>query len=158
MTPIGYSQYGIKVCVKPTNTLRQLLCCPKDKTKKELISGPIYHISCEGSKASGCQASYIGETERTLKARFQEHCRPSSSTSEVCRHINRDYPGHAVSLSNTRILDREPRWFERGVKEAIHIRANKPSLNKDGGRHQLPHIWDRLIDSHLGSSTTPVGQ
>ena len=58
-----YSQYGIKVCVKPTNTLRQLLCCPKDKTKNELISGPIYHISCEGSKASGCQASHIGETE-----------------------------------------------------------------------------------------------
>ena len=101
-----YTRYGVNVCVKPTNTLKQLLCSPKDKTEKELISGPVYHIACEGSDRTGCSASYIGETERTLKTRFQEHCRPSSTTSEVCRHINRDHPDHSVSLVNTEILDR----------------------------------------------------
>ena len=153
-----FSQYNIQAHVKPTNTLRQLLCHPKDKAKKELTSGPIYHISCDGSATDACGASYIGETERTLKTRFQEHCRPSSASSEVCRHIHQDFPNHSVSLDNTKILDREPRWFERGVKEAVHIRSIKPTLNKDGGRHQLPHIWDRLIDSHMGSSETPIGQ
>ena len=153
-----YSQYGIKACVKPSNTLRQLLCSPKDKTKKEYISGPVYHISCEGSVTSGCPDSYIGETERTLRARFQEHCRPSSVNSEISRHIHKDSPGHNVDINNAKILEREPRWFERGVKEAIHIRAKVPSLNKDGGRHQLPHIWDRLISKQLGSSATPPGQ
>ena len=153
-----YSQYGIKACVKPSNTLRQLLCSPKDKTKKEYISGPVYHISCEGSVTSGCPDSYIGETERTLRARFQEHCRPSSANSEISRHIHKDSPGHNVDINNAKILEREPRWFERGVKEAIHIRAKVPSLNKDGGRHQLPHIWDRLISKQLGSSATPPGQ
>ena len=34
----------------------------------------------------------------------------------------------------------EPRWFERGVKEAIYIRALNPSLNKDGGRYDLKPV------------------
>ena len=150
-----FKHYGISSCVKPTNTLRQLLCAPKDKAKKELITGPIYQISCDGR---GCSGTYIGESERTLKARFQEHTRPSNNSSEVSRHINRDCPGHTISLDSTILLDREPRWFERGVKEAIYIRAHNPSLNKDGGRHQLPHIWDRVIKTHIGSSATPTGQ
>ena len=154
-----YSNYGVKVCVKPSNTLRQLLCAPKDKTKKDFVSGPVYHIACEGAVNSDCPDSYIGETERTLKTRFLEHCRPSNTNSEISRHLHKDCPGHSVNIQNAKILDREPRWFERGVKEAIYIRAEQPSLNKDGGRHQLPHIWDRLIKDQLGSSTTtPTGQ
>ena len=43
------------------------------------------------------------------------------------------------------VLDREASWFERGVKEAIHIRTRRPTLNKDGGRHNLPHIWDPVL-------------
>ena len=151
-----FKTYGISSCVKPTNTLRQLLCSPKDKTKKELVTGPIYHIKCEGPN---CQAVYIGESERTLKTRFQEHKRPSNTTSEVYRHIHKDCPSHTVSLDSTKLLDKEPKWFERGVKEAVYIRAHSPSLNRDGGRHQLPHIWDRVIKTHVGScDTTPLGQ
>ena len=30
--------------------------------------------------------------------------------------------------------------FERGVKEAIYIRALNPSLNRDGGRYNLPPV------------------
>ena len=35
------------------------------------------------------------------------------------------------------ILTTEPRWVERGVKEAIYIRALNASLNRDGGRYKL---------------------
>ena len=38
------------------------------------------------------------------------------------------------------------RWFERGVREAIWERVEKPSLNKRGGlRFQLSHIWDQSL-------------
>ena len=47
----------------------------------------------------------------------------------------------------TEILEVEPRWYERGVKEAIHIRILNPSLNKDGGRHNLSPIWTNLLRS-----------
>ena len=37
--------------------------------------------------------------------------------------------------------------LERGVKEANHIRANQPSLNKDGGRHRLSRVYDPVLTS-----------
>ena len=74
-----------------------------------------------------------------------EHRRPSSTTSEVSKHINVDNQGHEINLDEVKTLDRESSWYERGVKEAIYIRALRPSLNRDGGRFQLPHIWDPLL-------------
>ena len=119
---------------KPTQTLRQYLVSPKDKTEKKDIHGPVYMIPCSGQTLRGpCQESYIGETERSLRTRFLEHKRPSSVTSEVSQHINIESPDHKVDLEEVVVLDREPRYFERGVKEAIYIRAHQPSLNRDGG-------------------------
>ena len=68
-----YQQYGVQTTYKPFNKLRQLLCAPKDKLQKEQVCGAVYHISCLGSDNLECLASYIGETERTLKAHFAEH-------------------------------------------------------------------------------------
>ncbi|XP_072042908.1 uncharacterized protein [Amphiura filiformis] len=143
-----FSNYGVRVCFKPTQTLRQLLVSPKDKTEKEDIAGPVYFIPCQGKTLKGqCSESYIGETERSLKARFLEHRRPSSSSSEVSKHIHIESPGHQVDLEQVKILDREPKYFERGVKEAIYIRVNQPSLNRDGGRYQLPRVYDQVLGS-----------
>ena len=89
----------------------------------------------------------IGETERSLKARFLEHRRPSSTSSEVSQHIHIESPGHYIDLEKVKILDREQRWFERGVKEAIYIRINQPTLNKDGGRYKLPNAYDPVLTS-----------
>ena len=117
------------------SSIRQLLVRPKDKIDKERVVGPVYQINC-----TNCNTFYIGETERSLKARFLEHRRPSTVTSEVSRHINHECPTHNISMSNTKILTTEPRWFERGVKEAIYIRTNQPPLNKDGGRQSEPSL------------------
>ncbi len=40
----------------------------------------------------------------------------------------------------------EPKWLERGIKEAIYTRAAKPSLNHDRGlRYDLSGTWDRAV-------------
>ena len=49
------------------------------------------------------------------------------------------------SCKKTEALTTEPRWFERGVKDSIYIRALHPSLNRDGGRYNLPPVWDNII-------------
>ena len=64
---------------------------------------------------------------------------------EVSRHIHTTEPGHSIDIANAEILEVEPRWFERGVKEAIYIRTLCPSLNKDGGRHNLSPNWTNLL-------------
>ena len=72
-------------------------------------------------KGKGCDSEYIAETERSLKTSFMEHCRLSTTTSEVSQHIHTDFPGHIISLEDAKILEMELRNFKRGVKEAIHI-------------------------------------
>ncbi|XP_070532995.1 uncharacterized protein [Ptychodera flava] len=150
-----FNSYGILVCFKPTQTLRQLLVAPKDKTAKKDITGPVYMIPCQGQTDKGpCTQFYIGETERSLKTRFLEHRRPSSTTSEVSQHIHIESPDHFVNLENVEILDRDPRYFERGVKEAIYIRVNQRSLNRDSGRYKLPKVYDPILMSRVRKVTT----
>ncbi|XP_078599380.1 uncharacterized protein LOC144874745 [Branchiostoma floridae x Branchiostoma japonicum] len=145
-----FTSHGIKTCFRPANTLRNILVAPKDKTPKEQKCGVICHIKCQGQNIRGpCTETYIGETERSLKTRFLEHKRKSSKTSEVSQHIHIESPGHSVSLDKVEILDTEPDFFARGIKEAIYIRALQPSLNRDGGRHRLPATYNPLLTEDL---------
>ncbi len=144
-----FKRYEVPAYFKPIHTIRQQLVRPKDPLPKERICGPVYHIPC-----TGCDAAYIGETERSLKARYLEHRRPSSVTSEVSKHIHGDAPDHHVDLETVNILTTDPGWFPHGVKEAIHIRVNQPSLNKDGGRYNLPAVWTNLLKSWIPKAGT----
>ena len=154
----NFNKYGIRVCFKPTRTLRQYLVSPKDKTEKKDINGPVYMIPCQGQTTRGlCQESYIGETERSLRTRFLEHKRPSSVSSEVSQHIHIESPDHKVDLEQTLVLDREPRYFEHGVK-AIYIKANQSFLNRDRGATNIQVFMTRLliVTSERSNRVTPL--
>ena len=62
-----------------------------------------------------------------------------------------------MQLENTEVFTTEPRWFERGVKEAIYIRALNPSLNRDGGRFILPPVWDNIIKKKVKADRPEEG-
>ena len=47
----------------------------------------------------------------------------------VHMNIHMDHPNHNIVLENMNTLSVEHKWFEWGVKEAIYIRAQKPSLS-----------------------------
>ena len=150
-----FSEYDIRVSVKPTVKLRQLLVRPKDKAKAGDQAGVVYNIECEGRLNNGeqCKETYIGETERTLHKRFLEHRRPSSvSSSEVARHVHIESPGHEISQSGVKILARESDYKARGIKEAIYIRMHRPSLNEYQGRYNLPPVWDGALQSGVNAN------
>ena len=129
---------GVSVHAKPTNTIRSQLVHPKDKTDKLDTSGVIYKIDCQD-----CDHSYIGETERNLHKRLKEHKRESSPVGEHLTHTQ-----HHFEKDNVQVLDKEARWFQRGVKEAVYIATRNPTLNRDQGRHNLPSVYSSLIQSH----------
>ena len=87
---------------------------------------------CGGGGSEKCNETHIGETERSLKARFLEHRRLSSTSPEVSRCNNKDKPEHDVHIDEARILDRDSDWFTRGVRDAIYNRAHKPIPNRGG--------------------------
>ena len=70
----------------------------------------------------------------------------SNNIVGFCCFCHRRVSGHEFDFDEVKILDRESRWFERGVKESIWVRAEQPTLNRSGEvRHNLSHAWDRAI-------------
>ncbi len=66
-----------------------------------------------------------------LETSTLEHRRPISAIREVSQHVHMDDPDHNISMDYTNILEVEPKWFERDVKEVILIQTMQPSLNKE---------------------------
>ena len=123
---------GVAAHAKPHTTIRSILVAPKYKDHPQDKCGVVYQLTCHD-----CEASYIGETERVLKQRLKEHQKDSSP---VGHHMW--YNKHKVDSQNIRIVDRDSRWFQRGVREAIQIRSRSPTLNRDRGRHNLPSVYN----------------
>ena len=42
-------------------------------------------------------------------------------------------------------MGREDQNLTSAIKEALFIRVNDPSLNRNIGKYDLPHIWDEIL-------------
>ena len=104
---------------------------PKDKDPILKKSGVIYRYKCE---------EYIGESARNFAERFKEHLK---APSPIFDHSN--ISGHTVTIENFSTLGKEDQNLIRTIKEALYIRANNPSLNRNIGKYHLPHIWDEVL-------------
>ena len=125
--------YGVQVHFKG-QTIKGLLMAPKDKNSITNKSGVIYRYKCS---EDGCEEEYIGEFARTFAERFKEH---HKSPSPIHDHCN--ISGHEVTINNFTIIEREDQNLTSPIKEALFIRVNDPSLNRNIGKYHLPHIWD----------------
>ena len=72
--------------------------------------------------------------------RFREHMEAPSPI-----HDHHNITGHEVSLDKFSIVGREDQSIARTIKDAILIWINDPSLNRNIGKYQLPHIWDEVL-------------
>ncbi|KAJ0061886.1 hypothetical protein NL108_013749 [Boleophthalmus pectinirostris] len=61
-----------------------------------------------------------------------QHRQESSCGSQSAVHFHLKATGHSFEDSEVQILAREKNWFERGVKEAIFVKKENPSLNRNG--------------------------
>ena len=58
--------------------------------------------------------------------------------SPIFDHQNNS--GHITAVENFKIIGREGNSMGRDIKEAIYIRVNNPTLNRNIGKCNLPHI------------------
>ncbi len=124
-----------------TNTFLSM----KDRTPKELQSSVVYKFSCPG-----CQASYIGKTDRCLMTRLKEHAR--SKESETHKHINScehflyyrtlfnfphtlfnldDFTSESIIFNNCKILDKSRHWSLLLFRESLYSHRQRPELNHE---------------------------
>ena len=99
-------------------------------------------------------SGYVGETERTVASRLSEHFSTarisgtSTLKSAVMAHAREE--NHHFRRSDFSVLSSgDQNWHNRGVKEAIFIRALQPTINRDQGRHLLPPNFDALLQQHV---------
>ena len=130
-------KHGIQVYFKGDKTIKDLLVAPKDKDHITKKSNMIYRFKCDGVE---CDEEYIGESSKIFGDRFKEHLKPPSP---IYDYFNTT--GHTTTLQNFSIMRREDQSLMRLIKEAIYIRINNPSLNRNIAKYHLPHIWDEVL-------------
>ena len=152
-----FKKYSVTSVMKPINTIRNILVHPKDKIPRDKASGVVYKIEC-----SNCPESYVGETGREYKARKKEHkadvdkhskvqytraVRKTSQSeynrSDIADHVNRK--NHVMNWDKDNILAKESDKQKRLIKEAICIRRNAPTMNRDQGAYQLSNTYNFLL-------------
>ena len=131
------NNHGVQVYFKGGTTIKNLLMAPKDQDPMKSRSGVICRFKCDRVE---CNDEYIGESSRTFGERFREHLK---APSPIFDHFNTT--GHHVSIENFSIVGREEQNLMRAIKEALYIRVNNPSLNRNIGKYHLPHIWDEVL-------------
>ena len=52
---------------------------------------------------------------------------------------------HSTNPDHFNILGREDQDLTRLIKESVYVRVNKPTFNRNIGRFNLSHIWDRVL-------------
>ena len=128
---------GVQVYFKGGNTIKNVLMAPKDKDPIMKKSGVIYRYKCNRVDHD---EEYIGESPRVFGERFKEH---QKAPSPIFDHTNTTV--HNINIENFSIVGREDQNLKRAIKEALFIRVNTPSLNKNVGKFHLPHIWDEVL-------------
>ena len=77
-----------------------------------------------------------------MQDRIKEHERDirlgGTQTSAVSEHANNT--GHSPLWNEVKFIDRDPHWYTRRFKKAIHIRPHLNNINRDSGI-EIPEAW-----------------
>jgi len=136
-------------------TLACDLVHPKDIVTDDKKSEVVYKIPCKN-----CEASYIGETGRTLGNRIKEHrsevdsvtgaftraakarAESTDNKSAITDHVaSKNY---VIDWEKATVVDTVANRSERHIKEAVWIRKTSRTMNHDGV-YQLSYVWDYLL-------------
>ena len=112
---------------------------PQDKDPKNNQTRIIYHYQCP---QINCPSAYIGESGRSLGERVKEHFKAPSPI-----HLHSTTTGHPMDPEQFNIVHKEVNSHFRTIREAMFICMQDPTLNRDLGKYQLPHIWDHLLQA-----------
>jgi len=128
------------------NKLNNFIKVHKDKLPSLSRPNVVYKINC-----SNCEASYVGQTKRTLCTRVGEHRghirRNSTQPSVITDH--RIATNHDFNWIDVEVLDVERNYRKRLISEMIHIKLQKYGLNSQKDTDLLDPIYNDLLTTEL---------
>jgi len=124
------------------NKLNKFIKVHKDSLPITFRSNVVCKINC-----LNCDASYVGQTKRTLIKRIDEHRnhirRDSTQPSVITNH--RLECSHDFDWDGVEVLDEELNLNKRLVSEMIHIKKQKQGLNLKKDTELLHPIYNDLF-------------
>jgi len=98
----------------------------KDKQAHLERCNVVYKLKCS------CGNSYIGQTQRNLKFRLEEHnpLKSNHQNTDVVKHLY-SHPDHFVDFKNPEILASAFNHRELLIKETLLIQEQQPEINVD---------------------------
>ena len=128
--------YDIRVAHKPIITLRHVLINVKDKYQPHERQGVVCRIKC-----TDCQATYIGETGRSLKTRLTEH-KWATENRDISNHISEHHrlTKHKIDWDSVEYVTYSTNYHQRLTLESWYTNSGQEPLNRC---QQLPTPYKR---------------
>ena len=119
---------NLHIVHRSENTLRDLLCNPKDKVPPDEQSG-VYRIPCQD-----CPSVYYGQTRRKVKVRLKEHRNAvdskKSAESAVASHA--EETDHQIDWDRAKLVKSVRKPLHLNAWESMLItNADEPLMNED---------------------------
>ena len=82
----------------------------------------------------------LGNQPKLSEERYKEHLKAPSpiANSQILLAT-------LTTVENFKIIGREGQNMARVIKEVIYIRVNNPTLNRNIGKYNMPHIWNKVL-------------
>ena len=125
------SSHEVQVYFKGGTTIKNHLMAPIDQDPIQKRSWVIYRYKCD--RWSVMRNTLVNPQE--LLERFKEHLK---SPSPIFDYYS--ITSHNVTIENFSIVGREDQNLMRTIKEALYIRVNNPSLNRNSQVPSATHM------------------
>ncbi|XP_074041998.1 uncharacterized protein [Leptinotarsa decemlineata] len=132
---------NIRTTYKPHKTISSWL--PRPKERISLENQGVYSITCED-----CGQQYIGQTNRRISARTQEHknsIRTKQTSSALFQHHLQI--GHKINFGSTKQIAQVQNPRIRQIREANEI-EKQGLINKRDDSLNIPRIWKTIIKNN----------
>ncbi|KYN09517.1 hypothetical protein ALC57_18364 [Trachymyrmex cornetzi] len=126
------------------NKLNCFIGPQKDRLSNLQQKNVIYKINCKD-----CDASYVGQTKRTLKTRVKEHkndIRKSNGNLSVLSEHRLEL-NHEFDWDDVKVVDSERWLYKRRISEMLHIKLQNNSLNLQSDTDFLHHSYLSILNN-----------
>ena len=111
---------------------------------KDEKTNVVYRISC-----NECTATYVGQTERRLNIRVNEHmkkCANKDRGTAIYTHIGD--ANHKFNFNNVKVLHIEQSLSKRKISEMLFIHAQKQYINNQQDTRTLRFEYKSFINKN----------
>ena len=138
------------MAAKSKNTVKSFLPSLKNPVPYLQRSQIVYQVPCKN-----CDFVYIGQTKNSLGKRLKQHQydvkKRNVANSSLANHVFSECMGHEIDWEKAKVIENEPKFKARLLKESYYIQNNKKSMNLAIHRGAIPSKYQQVLANEFKS-------